>query len=239
MAQDNNSAPMDQVLRRLKVFNDKLQRQSNWRNQPNHPELPTIIDQYVKRDFWKLQEALNILRGYHPDRAGWGNRRDSELARSSVGPGGSLKVINPQEAVRHWKVKPKDFIKWAIEKGLQIDPAMKHSVNGPAKKHIPTTPVKTVQANQSRKSEKKARLDALEWMREEIDRRAQNRSWDSRNIPATKKDFLDIFFTINPDLKKVEVDTLAGDLPDIGIKFQSGQKARKDNVLAGLFKDLI
>ncbi|MCG8071463.1 MAG: hypothetical protein N0C86_05710, partial [Candidatus Thiodiazotropha taylori] len=81
----------------------------------------------------------------------------------------------------------------------------------------------------------------LKRIRDEIDRRVveQNRNWDSKNIPATKADLHDIFFQINPDLKKIAVDTLADDLPQIGIKFQSGQNPNKHNVLARLLSDLV
>ncbi|MCG7935882.1 MAG: hypothetical protein JAY68_14645 [Candidatus Thiodiazotropha taylori] len=241
MANDDNSASMEKVFEQLRAFNDKMQQRSKWIDQPNYPELPAIIDRYVKRDFWVLPEALNILRGYHPYRTGWGNTGDRELVQSCVGPGGSLKVINPQESVRHWKVRPKDFVQWANQKGLPIASVLKLAVQGEVKQSLPISTGKTDQANQSRKSEKQARLQALKRMRDEIDRRVveQNRNWDSGNIPATKADLYNIFFQINPDLKKVAVETLADDLPQFGIKFQPGQKPNKDNVLARLLDDLI
>lgn len=241
MANHDNSASMEKAFEQLRAFNDKMQQRSKWTNQPNHPELPAIIDRYVKRDFWVLPEALNILRGYHPDRTGWGNTGDRELAQSCVGPGGSLKVINPQESVRHWKVRPKDFVQWANQKGLPIASILKLAVQGEGKESLITSTGKTDHANQIRKSEKEARLHAIKRIRDEIDRRVveQNRNWDSRNIPATKADLHDIFFQINPDLKTVAVETLADDLPQIGIKFQPGQKPNKDNVLARLLDDLI
>ncbi|MCG8017933.1 MAG: hypothetical protein JAY97_17135 [Candidatus Thiodiazotropha sp. 'RUGA'] len=241
MANDDNSASMEMVFEQLRAFNDKMQQQSKWIDQPNHPELPAIIDRYVKRDFWLLPEALNILRGYHPYRTGWGNTGDRELAQSCVGPGGSLNVINTQESVRHWKVRPKDFVQWANQKGLPIDSILKLAVQGEVKQSLPISTGKTDQANLSRKSEKEARLQAIKRIRDEIDRRVaeQNRNWDSRNIPATKADLHDIFFQINPDLKKVTVETLSDDLPQIGIKFQPGQKPNKDNVLARLLVDFI
>ncbi|MEW8348573.1 MAG: hypothetical protein AB2687_09700 [Candidatus Thiodiazotropha taylori] len=240
MANDDNSASMEKVFEQLRAFNDKLQQRSKWIDQPNHPELPAIIDQYVKQDFWVLPEALNILRGFHPYRTGWGNTGDRELAQSCVGPGGSLKVINPQESVRHWKVRPKDFVQWANQKGLPIASILKLAVQGVGKQSLSTTRGKTDQANLSRKTEKEARLEALETLRDKIDRRAveKNRNWNSCNIPATKADLHGIFFQINPDLKKVAVDTLADDLPQIGIKFQHGQKSRSDNALVKLFDDL-
>ncbi|MEW8149973.1 MAG: hypothetical protein AB2810_07455, partial [Candidatus Thiodiazotropha endolucinida] len=76
MANDNNLASMDKALKHLQAFNEKLQQQSKWIDQPNHPELPSILDGYAKRDFWVLQEALNLLRGYHPYRSGWGESGD-------------------------------------------------------------------------------------------------------------------------------------------------------------------
>ncbi|MCG8038567.1 MAG: hypothetical protein JAZ19_16195 [Candidatus Thiodiazotropha taylori] len=241
MGNNDYSASMEKAFKQLRAFNDKMQQWSKWIDQPNHPELPAIIDRYVKRDFWVLPEALNILRGYHPYRTGWGNTGDRELAQSCVGPGGSLKVINPQESVRHWKVRPKDFMQWANQKGLPIDSVLKLAVQGGVKQSLPISTGKTDQANLSRKSEKEARLQELKRIRDEIDRRVveQNRNWDSKNIPATKADLHDIFFQINPDLKKIAVDTLADDLPQIGIKFQSGQNPNKHNVLARLLSDLV
>ncbi|MCU7871927.1 MAG: hypothetical protein KZQ91_04185 [Candidatus Thiodiazotropha sp. (ex Lucinoma borealis)] len=236
MANDNNSASMDKALKHLQAFNEKLQQQSKWIDQPNHPELPTILDEYAKRDFWVLQEALNLLRGYHPHRSGWGESGDLALAKSCVGPGGSLSVINPQAPVRKWQVRPKDFIKWAEVKGLPLYPAMKHAMTSPVRLSSPTQQTRTSQANQTRKAEKEARLEALEWMRVEIDSRTIERNWDSSTIPATKEDFHDVFFRIFPDRDKVKVETLAADLPQIGIKFQPGRKKSKNNVLAKLFQ---
>jgi hypothetical protein len=239
MASDNNSASMDKALKQLQAFNDKLQQRSKWIDQPNHPELPTIMDEYAKRDFWVLQEALNLLRGYHPKRSGWGVPGDIALAESCVGQGGSLSVINPQMPVRKWQVRPKDFIKWAEEKGLPLHSAMKHTMTGGGQLSSPARQTKTDQANRTRKAEKESRLDALEWMRNEIDSRTTGRNWDSSTIPATKEDFHDVFYQIFTDLKKVTAGTLADDLPQIGIKFQPGQKSRKDNVLVQIFQDRI
>lgn len=237
MASDNNSASMDEALKQLQAFNDKLQQRSTWIDQPNHPELPTILDEYAKRDFWLLQEALNLLRGYHPKRNGWGASGDLALAKSCVGPGGSLSVINSQAPVRKWQVRPKGFIKWANDKGLPLYPAMKHAMSHPARVSSPTEQTRTNQANRIRKAEKEARIEALQQIKDEIDNRTVGRSWDSSNIPATKEDFHGVFFRLKKDLKKVSVGTLADDLPLIGIKFQPGQKSRKDNVLAQLFQD--
>jgi hypothetical protein len=237
MANDNSSDAMDKALKLLQSETDKLKLRFKWINQPNHPELPTILDEYVKRNFWQLQEALNLLRGYHPSRNGWGVPGDLALAKSCVGPGGSLLVINPHEPVRNWRVSPKDFIKWAEEKGLPLHPAMKHAMTGPAQLSKPEQQTRTDKANRTRKAEKEARLEALQQMKDEIDNRTVGRSWDSSNIPATKEDFHGVFFRFNKDLKKVSVGTLADDLPQIGIKFQPGQKTRKDNVLAKLFQD--
>ncbi|MEW8692677.1 MAG: hypothetical protein AB2535_16650 [Candidatus Thiodiazotropha endolucinida] len=239
MANDNNLASMDKALKHLQAFNEKLQQQSKWIDQPNHPELPSILDGYAKRDFWVLQEALNLLRGYHPYRSGWGESGDLVLAKSCVGPGGSLPVINPQAPVRKWQVRPKDFLKWAEEKGLPLYPAMKHAMSSPAQLSKPEQQTKTDQANRTRKAEKKARLEALQQIKDEIDTLTVGRSWDSSNIPATKEDFHGVFFRFNKDLKKVSVGTLADDLPQIGIKFQPGQKTREDNVLVRLFQDRI
>ena len=77
---------------------------------------------------------------------------------------------------------------------------------------------------------KKARLEALQQIKDEIDNRTVGRSWDSSNIPATKEDFHGVFFRFNKDLKKVSVGTLADDLSQIGIKFQPGQKTREDKI---------
>lgn len=239
MANDNNSSLMDKALKQLQAFNEKLQQQSKWIDQSNHPELPAIMDEYAKRDFWVLREALNLLRGYHPHRNGWGESGDLERAKSCVGPGGSLSVINLQAPVRKWQVKPKDFIKWAEEKGLPLYPAMKHVMTSPAHLSKPIKQTRTSQANQTRQSEKKARLENLEWMRNEIDSRTVERNWDSSSIPATKDDFHIVFFSVFPNRDKVKVDTLACDLPKIGIKFQPGRKVSKNNLLAKLFDDLI
>ncbi|MEW8687316.1 MAG: hypothetical protein AB2556_16005 [Candidatus Thiodiazotropha sp.] len=239
MASDNNSASMDKALKQLQAFNDKLQQRSTWIDQPNHPELPTILDEYAKRDFWLLQEALNLLRGYHPNRNGWGESGDLALAKSCVGSGGSLSVINSQAPVRKWQVRPKDFLKWAEEKGLPVHLAIKHAMSHPARVSSPTEQTRTNQANRTRKAEKEARIEALQQIKDEIDNRTVGRSWDSSNIPATKEDFHGVFFRLKKDLKKVTAGTLADDLPQIGIKFQPGQKSRKDNVLTQLFQDRI
>ncbi|MES9989629.1 MAG: hypothetical protein ABW077_17115 [Candidatus Thiodiazotropha endolucinida] len=239
MANDNNSDVTDKALKQLKALNDNLQQNVQWTNQPNHPELPTILDEYAKRDFWLLQEALNLLRGYYPKRNGWGESGDLALAKSSVGPGGSLSVINPQAPVRKWQVRPKGFLKWAEEKGLPVHLAMKHAMSNHVRHSSTTQQTRTNQANRTRKAEKEARIEALRQIKEEIDNRTVGRSWDSSNIPATKEDFHGVFFRFNKDLKKVSVGTLADDLPQMGIKFQPGQKTRKDNVLAQLFQGLI
>lgn len=239
MANDNNSDATDKALKKLQALNDNLQQNVQWTNQPNHPELPTILDEYAKRDFWLLQEALNLLRGYHPNRNGWGESGDLALAKSCVGSGGSLPVINPQAPVRKWQVRPKDFIKWAEGKGLPLHPTMKHAMTSTAQLSSPVQQTKTDQANRTRKAEKEARIEALQQIKDEIDNRTVGRSWDSSNIPATKEDFHGVFFRLKKDLKKVTAGTLADDLPQIGIKFQPVQKSRKDNVLAQLFQDRI
>ncbi|MEW8024761.1 MAG: hypothetical protein AB2794_17195 [Candidatus Thiodiazotropha endolucinida] len=239
MGDEKSADAMDKLVNHLQGVTEKLQQNIKWTNQPNHPALPTILDEYAKRDFWLLQEALNMMRGYHPNRSGWGESGDLALAKSCVGPGGSLSVINSQAPVRKWQVRPKDFIKWAEEKGLPLHPTMKHAMTSTAQLSSPAQQTKTDQANRTRKAEKKARLEALQKIKDEIDNRTVGRSWDSSNIPATKEDFHGVFFRFNKDLKKVSVVTLADDLPQIGIKFQPGQKSRKDNVLVQLLYDRI
>ncbi|MCU7933236.1 MAG: hypothetical protein KZQ90_20790 [Candidatus Thiodiazotropha sp. (ex Codakia rugifera)] len=239
MSQENSTDAKDKLLKHMWSIVDRMQQHNKWIDQPNHPELPMILDQYLKRDFWRLQEALNLIRGYHPSRNGWGKRGDLTLAKSCVGPGGSLSVINSQESDWDWKVRPKAFVKWAEEKGLSLHPDMKHAMISPARLSNPTPQTRTKQANRTRKAEKEARLEALVWMRNEIDQRTHDRNWDSSSIPSTKDDFHDVFYRIFPDIVEVKAETLAGDLPQIGIKFQPGRKTSKNNVLSKLFNDLI
>lgn len=91
-------------------------------NKPDQQEL--FIDRYIKLDSWNLYtEALPILIGYRPEYIHYArlDKRYIELeklARSSANI--TLKIINKDEPEERWRVLPKEIVKWAMTKNLEI-----------------------------------------------------------------------------------------------------------------------
>jgi hypothetical protein len=91
-------------------------------NKPEQQE--QFINRYIKLDSWNLySEALPILIGYRPEYINYAklDRRFKELeklARSSANI--TLKIINKDEPENKWRVIPKDVVKWAQSKEVEI-----------------------------------------------------------------------------------------------------------------------
>ena len=129
------------------------------------------------------------------------------------------------------KIKVSDLIPWAKQKGVALPPLLIAAMNPPSLAGQP----KTHKATEKKIDAKVERLETLKRFKEEIDLRSVGFSWNSGNIPVTKEDFHEVFYLVYPNIPRVKASTLADDLPQIGIKFQPGRKALKNNVLKKIF----
>ncbi|MCP5306968.1 MAG: hypothetical protein H6953_16110 [Chromatiaceae bacterium] len=219
-------AAIDPVLKRL-------DESAQWRNQPNHPELARLAAQHARRDFWRLQEAFNLAAGFHPARDGWGRDGDLQLARGCVGPDGSLKVVNPKESERKWRVRPSDFIQWADTKGISVHPAVLHACRGGSA--IPKPPSQ-VKATRVRQSQVELRSEKIQEFLGRLDQLSANYRWDRTRMPVTWDDVHRVFYRLYPDVKEVSPGTLAIDFKKSGARCAPGTPSKTRTVLEDLFQ---
>jgi hypothetical protein len=107
-------------------------------SKPDQQEL--FINKYIKLDSWNLfSEALPILIGYRPEYINYA-KLDSKykeletLARSSTNI--TLKILNKDEPEEKWRVLPKEVVKWANLKDIEILYLLKELYSEKEKKKV-------------------------------------------------------------------------------------------------------
>ena len=194
-------------------------------------------------DFWLLWEGLNLMVGRHPDIRDWesGVGELWELAVTCIGPGGSLRVANPDAKAwsrvglaRKYRVRGMDLLDWARAKGITVPPELASAVLG-------DSPEVTSEATRTKEYRKRDRLRDIRGFSEQVYQRARQAGMDwgvnEGPIAATKAEFKE-FFESHMGLSKAESVALATfqeDLKHLGIRFRKGTKNRPDNDLAKLF----
>lgn len=229
---DELSKAKRDVLEAIQPVLDRLNQRQKYLDQPNHPALAQLAADYAKRDFWQLRNALNMAAGYHPDRQGWGRKGDWSLASACVGPDGSLRVVNPNEPFRKWRVRPAEFLTWATKKGIPVHSSVRSAVAGKV-----TAPVisRTTNGTEKRKLQVEQRQDMIEMFIEQIDQLTADRNWDSSCMPVNWKDAHRVFYLVYPNVKYVSSRTLSGGLIALGAHCTPGRKSPDNRVLYNLF----
>ncbi|MCG8433996.1 MAG: hypothetical protein MJA83_08195 [Gammaproteobacteria bacterium] len=208
-----------------------------------HPNFDDAIAEHVKRDYWTLKEGLNMLCRCHPDKQRWdhGIYELFTLAKSCIGPEGTLKVaglradgslplISPQSKL---KTTPRDLLTWAKTKNIPVPIELESAVFG---NHSNAKQV-TAKATQSRETKKRDRHRDLGVFLNDIEARSHesNQPITRHSIPATKRQFHEIFISRYPEYSDIKVSTLADDLTDLGVKFKHGTGKQTKNILKSLF----
>jgi len=253
---DRERTETEELIRKAQEASDQfvklLEEHRRYAEEPPRPaDYATICREYARRDFWTLKEGFNLLARCRPQKQGWeyGIREMWDLAKSCIGPGGSLDVSNPETAGKRFsafnklKIRPANLLSWAGEKGFAVPQELEDAVNGArgvtivqvAQESLPRPRIEA--ANATRKSQKERRRDALRSFLDEMDRLANKEglNWNRECIPVTKTDFHKVFYQVHPEIPSVAVSTLADDLPEFGTKFAHGTKKRRNNVLHQIF----
>lgn len=93
--------------------------------------LTSFFESHLKKDSWLVfDEAIPISNGIAPNEAGsielysktW-YRELKDLALAAQG-NKTLSIINHESKPKQWRVTPKAFVKWALEKEININPVL-------------------------------------------------------------------------------------------------------------------
>jgi len=201
---------------------------------------------WCQRDTWVLTtEALPLAFGEAPsgeDLITWFSGKEQalyDLAVSCVGH--SLTIVNKDANQNEWRGTPLNWLKWLQEKRQPAEPesadALQSRLPGPS---ADVAEPKTKQANLARGAGKKERLDRLELFIAAMEEQARKAKlgWDRSKIPVTKKEFLDVFYRFNPQVKHFGLASFEHDFKILGVKFKSGVKTNKNNVLKLIFSSV-
>jgi len=193
---------------------------------------------WIKRDTWLVyDEAMPLIKAEKPDYETLFNPRNSEfweLVQSCAGH--SLQLINPEAKPKQWRVKPFEWVRWLKEKEQYVHPQLEALIY--PKSNIQPM-LKTAKATNSREIAKRDRQKAIREFASQAEElfRKHHQEWDSKAIPVTKEDFLQVLEKVNPACKKISKDTFDRDIADIGLSFKRGTKSNKNNVLKTLFSN--
>jgi hypothetical protein len=203
-----------------------------------------VCDEWAKRDFWLIREGINLLMREHPETRSYDEKFTKlwAFARTCIGPGGSLFVVNPEAKALtkaalsdKYRVRPADLLAWAKSKQVLVPQELLAAVYGDA----PVTPTSAGTASQEEK--KRARRQSIRQFKEVVYRRAKEvgLEWAVNNGPinVTKEEFKDLFerYTgVSPE-DQVKLETFKLDLKELGIPFARGVKKRSNNDLEKLF----
>jgi len=200
---------------------------------------------WCQRDTWVLKtEALPLAFGKAPsgdDLVSWllssKERALYDLAVSCVGH--SLTIVNKDAKQDEWRVTPLNWLRWLQEKKQPVDAVLVNALRSKLPDSASDEP-KTKQANIARGKGKKDRLERLHRFVTVMDERAReaNLGWDHREIPVTKKEFLDVFYRFNPQVKHFGLASFEHDFKTLGVKFKNGVKTNKNNVLKLMFSSV-
>ncbi len=210
--------------------NDRLNKINKLKKK--NEELDILYRPWLKLDTWLIyDEAMPLLKGEKPEEDSIWFTKDPILWKT-VGScaGHSLSVINLGEDSKKWRVKPSEWIRWLIEKGYQVPNQLLCLL---PKSVATKSNAKTYAANLSKDLKKKERLKALKIFMADIGERTRkaNLNWDPQKISVTKKEFLAVFFKQHPQIGVIGLETFSNDITHIGVKFASGTKTNKNNVL--------
>lgn len=202
-----------------------------------------ICTEWARRDFWNLWEGLNLLKHRHPETRDWyGGVADLwRLAQTCIGPGGSLRVVNPEAKaltnpglIQKYKVRPMDLLGWAQVKNIPVPNELETVLSG-VKGGV------SASATLSLEERKRKRLSQIRQFVDILYAQAANAGMDwavqKLAIVATKQEFKSVFelYMRVPLVERISQDTFNDDLKSLGIKFARGVKNRSDNDLSKLF----
>ncbi len=196
-----------------------------------------FYEEWCRRDTWLLEsEAVPLALEEKPTSLLLyidGAEALLKLAISCVGF--SLTVENMSEALSKWRVKPAHWVRWLKEKGRPVN-AQLEAITKPKLPELKAEP-QTARATESRERNKARRIGNLKHFVEEVERRARarNLSWDRTAIPVAKADFLTEFFKQYPQYRVLSRASFDNDFTELRVKFRSGVRRNKNNVLRGLF----
>lgn len=198
--------------------------------------LVKLYEKWSRFEKWKLRdEAVPLLFGHEPGFWNGATLLDDtshqddvwNLAKRSVGV--SLHVINQNKSPAAWQIEPNKFIAWLHQKGIAVPAELDAALNRPG--------AVLERANNAKQDQIRSRKDRLKRFINNINQLIESGelTWDKDRIHVTKKDFQEVFYLANPDLKKFSEHTLAADLRDFGVTFKEGTKPTRNNDLKQLF----
>ena len=222
-----------------------------WSEPQNPPNYQKVCVAWARHDFWPLKEGLNLLCRCRPQKQRWdfGIKELWNLGKRCIGPGGTLKVVNPDVSAwsdggraKKLQIKPTDLLDWADAKRIPIPFELSDAIRGNdvIEGSYIINETQTTQATLQRTLGKEQRHEALQEFLDDIQQRVHdmNLNWDITTIPVTKKDFQNVFHRLYTDISPVGSDQFGDDLKEFGAKFQRGTKNRTDNILVKIFPEL-
>ncbi len=227
----------------LKRSNEKREAKRRQMKDEAQLHFRELCANWAKRDFWSLWEALNLLVHRHPETHDWSDGVGDlwQLAVTCIGPGGTLRVINPEvkalttPALAHkYKIRPLDLLSWARAKKISVPKELDAVLTGVEEISSSAGTLSLEERKKKRRRDIRRFTDIAYAEAERV-----GIDWAKMKLPigVTKQEFKAVFeqyMRVQPS-EKVSQDTFNDDLKDLGITFARGVKNRSNNDLARLF----
>jgi hypothetical protein len=207
------------------------------KKQKEQARLLELYSTWCIRDTWLIySEAVPLSVGIAPRDMmvfDYLNPNPWELARNCGGH--SLSVTNLPEKPERWRVEPREWVRWLMEKR---QPVPRELIDVVLPKPNQAEPQKrTIRATMSREEKKRDRIKALKAFIDDVGQRARSKGvdWDLQSIPVTKAEFLVVFYQQYPQIEEISEDSFDRDIAEIGLRFKPGIKRNVNNMLAVLY----